>query len=398
MKSLLKIGLALAALSLVNCGCGDGCSLGGNCVDDICRCNDGFTHDSQSNVCVNVNECEGNPCGDESECVDTFGSFSCPCVTGMGHDDQGSCSVVTHHIEQYRVEIKTADILYAGTVDPIEIVLYNRLLQEVFRGDIASLSGHTQLASGKSYSFDVDLDVTTLEGFGAVGFETEGTNGWLYEYVRLTAEDGSFWTFGEEYPPQDGQRKCESHERPPGCNLWLDCPSTCSFLAFPDGYDFPDGSTDETAFNEFTLTIEVETSDAFPNAGSQDDITLTLYDDLGFEILVMSLTNEAHLLGYDRSGGLPAGSIATVVVNGHVAQVARAEFKANGEDGWMPRAITITENSGRVWKSNPLPYVTPDRRCKAAENPWDNACNLWLDCLSPNTPVCALNMLLQRVS
>lgn len=37
----------------------------------------------QGAICTNVNECESNPCGPFSLCVDTIGSYYCKCQSGF---------------------------------------------------------------------------------------------------------------------------------------------------------------------------------------------------------------------------------------------------------------------------------------------------------------------------
>lgn len=56
------------------------CSAVADCIGGTCRCRSGY----QGNgfLCTNVDECTSNPCGPNSECTDTIGSYECSCAYG----------------------------------------------------------------------------------------------------------------------------------------------------------------------------------------------------------------------------------------------------------------------------------------------------------------------------
>lgn len=63
------------------------CPANSNCLNTVgsfnCRCNAGFIN--QSNVCVDVNECNNNPSpctSSNNRCVNTMGSYTCSCAPG----------------------------------------------------------------------------------------------------------------------------------------------------------------------------------------------------------------------------------------------------------------------------------------------------------------------------
>ena len=92
---------------------GDNCEIGPQDVPDLCStvdcgqhgscdpssgdcsCNSGFTTDPGGTSCQDINECDGetNPCGENSTCTNTDGSFTCACNNGFsGTDDGTSCT------------------------------------------------------------------------------------------------------------------------------------------------------------------------------------------------------------------------------------------------------------------------------------------------------------------
>ena len=67
------------------------CGQHGSCSDGSCICSDGYGGTS----CQDINECDGgtNPCGENSTCTNTDGSFTCACNNGFsGTDDGTSCT------------------------------------------------------------------------------------------------------------------------------------------------------------------------------------------------------------------------------------------------------------------------------------------------------------------
>ena len=67
------------------------------CVNTIgsfmCPCVMGFTNSSDGTQCVNVNECllVSSCPGNMDFCVDSVGSFRCDCLAGFYRDLQGNC-------------------------------------------------------------------------------------------------------------------------------------------------------------------------------------------------------------------------------------------------------------------------------------------------------------------
>ncbi|VDK19146.1 unnamed protein product, partial [Anisakis simplex] len=60
--------------------CDHGCPLYSHCENGTCHCDDGFTGSTKEG-CVDVDECEQNPCTEtDSWCVNLHGSFEC-CTT-----------------------------------------------------------------------------------------------------------------------------------------------------------------------------------------------------------------------------------------------------------------------------------------------------------------------------
>ncbi|KAM9465805.1 latent-transforming growth factor beta-binding protein 1-like [Clarias gariepinus] len=70
----------------------DKCSLtpticgAGQCVSVqtgyTCYCDPGYTLNALQTTCIDVNECENDPCGRKGHCVNTFGSYTCQCLPG----------------------------------------------------------------------------------------------------------------------------------------------------------------------------------------------------------------------------------------------------------------------------------------------------------------------------
>eukprot|EP00063_Salmo_salar_P091555 XP_014066390.1 PREDICTED: latent-transforming growth factor beta-binding protein 2-like isoform X3 [Salmo salar] len=47
-----------------------------------CYCDPGYKLSALQTNCIDVNECEGDPCGGKGRCVNTFGSYTCQCYSG----------------------------------------------------------------------------------------------------------------------------------------------------------------------------------------------------------------------------------------------------------------------------------------------------------------------------
>ncbi|KAG7328508.1 hypothetical protein KOW79_008452 [Hemibagrus wyckioides] len=71
----------------------DKCSLtpticgAGQCVSVqtgyTCYCDPGYTLNALQTTCIDVNECENDPCRGKGHCVNTFGSYTCQCFPGF---------------------------------------------------------------------------------------------------------------------------------------------------------------------------------------------------------------------------------------------------------------------------------------------------------------------------
>ncbi|XP_031435745.1 latent-transforming growth factor beta-binding protein 2 isoform X2 [Clupea harengus] len=48
-----------------------------------CHCDPGYQHNALQTHCIDINECEENPCGEKAHCVNTYGSYICHCQTGF---------------------------------------------------------------------------------------------------------------------------------------------------------------------------------------------------------------------------------------------------------------------------------------------------------------------------
>ncbi|XP_030620963.1 latent-transforming growth factor beta-binding protein 2-like [Chanos chanos] len=47
-----------------------------------CYCDNGYKLNALQTRCIDINECEEDPCGGKGKCVNTFGSYTCQCFTG----------------------------------------------------------------------------------------------------------------------------------------------------------------------------------------------------------------------------------------------------------------------------------------------------------------------------
>ncbi|XP_060735308.1 latent-transforming growth factor beta-binding protein 2-like [Tachysurus vachellii] len=48
-----------------------------------CYCDPGYTLNALQTTCIDVNECENDPCRGKGQCVNTFGSYTCQCFPGF---------------------------------------------------------------------------------------------------------------------------------------------------------------------------------------------------------------------------------------------------------------------------------------------------------------------------
>lgn len=62
---------------------------GGDCV-----CADGY--ENQNGECVDVNECDDDPCGENEVCTNEVGSYTCDCAEGAEKGPEGVCETLKH--------------------------------------------------------------------------------------------------------------------------------------------------------------------------------------------------------------------------------------------------------------------------------------------------------------
>ncbi|TNF32367.1 MAG: hypothetical protein EP329_10460 [Deltaproteobacteria bacterium] len=69
------------------CAASQGCAVAGDCLsgicgdDGLCACEDGY--EASNGTCVNVDDCDPNPCENGGTCADGVNSFTCTCETGF---------------------------------------------------------------------------------------------------------------------------------------------------------------------------------------------------------------------------------------------------------------------------------------------------------------------------
>lgn len=56
------------------------CVNNAECIEGQCFCQTGFK--AQGSVCIDIDECEAQPCGPASTCSNTPGGFHCECQPG----------------------------------------------------------------------------------------------------------------------------------------------------------------------------------------------------------------------------------------------------------------------------------------------------------------------------
>lgn len=64
-----------------------------NNVTSVCECQLGYTQVESGNGCVNIDECQSNPCDNGATCTDTDGSFTCQCLEDWGGRLCDKCSL-----------------------------------------------------------------------------------------------------------------------------------------------------------------------------------------------------------------------------------------------------------------------------------------------------------------
>lgn len=65
----------------VLCKINSDCTANAECIEGQCFCRTGFKADRS--ICVDINECQTEPCGSYSTCFNTPGSFHCGCQPGF---------------------------------------------------------------------------------------------------------------------------------------------------------------------------------------------------------------------------------------------------------------------------------------------------------------------------
>lgn len=65
-----------------------GCDSNSQCKDTVgsfnCQCKTGFTKDAKNPLkCIEINECDSNPCLNDAVCVDKLNGYECKCKAGF---------------------------------------------------------------------------------------------------------------------------------------------------------------------------------------------------------------------------------------------------------------------------------------------------------------------------
>ena len=91
--------------SAYSCICNDGYTGDGFTCSILC--NDGFEVDIENESCVNINECQSDPCGAHSHCIDTEGAYTCNCHDGYANNDENNyaCVDINECIDEWYIEM-----------------------------------------------------------------------------------------------------------------------------------------------------------------------------------------------------------------------------------------------------------------------------------------------------
>lgn len=74
------------------CTSNTGCNSDEVCINGKCKCSQGFITGSD-NKCLDINECDENPCHSSAECINLHGTYRCACPQGtIGDPVEGGCS------------------------------------------------------------------------------------------------------------------------------------------------------------------------------------------------------------------------------------------------------------------------------------------------------------------
>ncbi|XP_060040015.1 adhesion G protein-coupled receptor E2-like, partial [Erinaceus europaeus] len=97
----MMVLLSLGPAAQTNTACAPWCPVNSVCVNaTACRCLPGFQSQSEfitssSETCDDINECippSQVSCGENSNCVNTEGSYHCQCVPGYQQDVNKTCA------------------------------------------------------------------------------------------------------------------------------------------------------------------------------------------------------------------------------------------------------------------------------------------------------------------
>ena len=112
------------------------CENGGTCTstDGSCKCAEGFTG---STCAINVDECQGNPCGSHGVCADRVGFYECTCDAGYSGKDcdiADQCVAGEHRPDEGSIKCSASNGIVSGTTGECSCICSNG-----FEGDDCSV-------------------------------------------------------------------------------------------------------------------------------------------------------------------------------------------------------------------------------------------------------------------